>query len=538
MAPGPAIVRQEPGQEDVIDFLKRPESYRPNNPSSGTSTDMVRCVETHGAIIFLTDDHAYKMKRQVLLPYLDFSTLEKRRLVCVNEIRLNRRTAPNLYLGIVAVRRDDDGNLRLTSDAAANEVVEWLVKMRRFPDEALLSRVVEDDAFTPKVVHALADTIAAFHDGAEVSSAWGGADELARIARGDAKTIARYIPDLFEPARAKALAKGTLAAVEVQRALLEDRRAKGFVRHGHGDLHLANIYLDEGEPRLFDAIEFDDRLAQNDILYDLAFLLMDLWHRGLRGQANQVFNRYLLRTGDLGGLAALPLFLSLRAGIRTQVTATMATMATGAAGQDNDRHLRGQAVQYLDLGLTVLETPPPVLVAVGGYSGSGKSYLASALAPLLGAVPGAVYLRSDELRKVMMGQDPETPLGPRAYKSKISAKVYAQLRDRAEQALSSGHSVIADAVHNHRQSRADLAALADRCGVPFIGIWLEADRDLMARRIADRQWNGSDASDADAAVMARQVASGAGSIEWQRIDAALPLDQKLAEILSLIQKKL
>ena len=507
------------GQEAVIDFLKRPESYGLGN------SEMVHCVETHGAMIFLAGDHAYKMKRQVLLPYLDFSTLEKRRLVCENEIRLNRRTAPNLYLGTVVVLRDRSGAFRIGASADGDEIVEWLVKMRRFPDDALLSRVVAAGALSPQIVHALADTIAAFHAQAAVSSAWGGADELARIARGDAKNIARYVPDLFAAGRAQGLADGMLGAVEAQRTLLEERRNNGFVRHGHGDLHLANIYLDAGQPRLFDAIEFDDRLAQNDVLYDLAFLLMDLWHRDLRGEANRVFNRYLLRTGDLGGLAALPLFLSLRAGIRTHVAATM------AAGQNNDPQLRKEAAQYMDLAISVLETPPPALVAVGGYSGSGKSYLAAALAPLLGAVPGAVHLRSDELRKVMMGQDPETPLGPAAYKSKVSAKVYAELRQRAERALLSGHSVIADAVHNHAKSRADLAALATRCKVPFIGIWLDADQALMARRIADRH---GDASDADAAVMARQIASGAGAIEWHCIDAARPLDEKLAQILALI----
>ena len=505
-------------QEEIIAFLRRPSSHG----LEGSET--VQCVQTHGAMIFLAGGHAYKLKRDVRLPYLDFSTLEKRRLACENEMRLNRRTAPGLYLGVVAIERQADG--RLTIGAGDGETVDWLVKMRRFPDDALLTRVVAKGPLSPKIVRGLADTIADFHKAAETSNAWGGADELARIARGNADNIARYTPELFAPARAGALAEATLAAVEAQRELLEWRRANGFVRHGHGDLHLANIYLDEGQPRLFDAIEFDDRLAQNDVLYDLAFLLMDLLHRDLRDEANRVFSRYLLRTGDLGGLAALPLFLSLRAGIRTHVTATM------AAGMEENAALRAEAVRYLDLATDVLRPRPPVLLAVGGFSGSGKTHLAAAVAPLLGPAPGAVHLRSDELRKVMLGQEPEAPLDPSAYRSEVSARVYGDLRQRAEQALLGGHAVIADAVHNRAEARDALAALAAKCGVPFVGIWLDADPALMAERIATRH---GDASDADAAVMRKQVASGAGSIDWHRIDAVLPEQEKIHKIKELLE---
>ncbi len=504
-------------QQDIVAFLKRPESHG----LAGSET--VQCVQTHGAIIFLAGDLAYKLKRDVRLPYLDFSTMEKRRRACENEVRLNKRTAPTLYHGVVAIERQADGPL--TIDAGEGETVDWLVKMRRFPDHALLSKVVAKGSLSPQIVHDLADTIAEFHRAAEKSSAWGGADELLRIATSNAASIASYTPEVFAPEQAKELAEMTLAAVEVHRELLEWRRGNGFVRHGHGDLHLANIYLDDGQPRLFDAIEFDDRLAQNDVLYDLAFLLMDLWHRGLTGPANRIFCRYLLRTGDVAGLAALPLFLSLRAGIRAHVTATM------AAGTEDNAGPRAEAVRYLDLAMAVLRPRPPILLAVGGFSGSGKTHLAAALAPLLGSVPGAVHLRSDELRKVMLGQDPESPLDSSAYTSAVSGRVYEQLRQWAGQALLSGHAVIADAVHNHAGARDALSQLAAQSGVPFLGFWLEADPALMAQRIAARH---GDASDADAAVMQRQVASGAGPINWHRIDAALPLEEKTRQIKVLL----
>jgi hypothetical protein len=232
-----------------------------------------------------------------------------------------------------------------------------------------------------------------------------------------------------------------------------------------------------------------------------------------------------LRTGDVAGLAALPLFLSLRAGIRAHVTATMA-----AGTKDNDGP-RAEAVRYLKLAISVLRPRRPILLAVGGFSGSGKSHLAAALAPLLGPVPGAVHLRSDELRKVMLGQDPESPLGSSAYTSAVSGRVYEQLRQWAGQALLSGHAVIADAVHNHAGGRDALPQLAAHSGVPFLGLWLDADPALMAQRIAARH---GDASDADAAVMQRQVASGAGPINWHRIDAALPLEEKIRQIKVLL----
>ena len=263
MAPGISSL----DQQEVIDFLRNPESHglQPG--------DHVPCIQTHGALVFLAGQFAYKLKRAVRLPYLDFSTLDRRRAVCRHEVALNRRTAPKLYLGVEAVARRPDGRLEIGGDGDA---VDWLVKMRRFADGALLSQAVAIGPLPLKILHALADTIAEFHREAEVSNEWGGADEMGRIAAVDGAVIARFTSDLFAPKRAAAVAALTHQTIEAQRPLLEERRRRGFVRHGHGDLHLANIYLDGDRPTIFDAIEFDDRLAQNDTLYDLAFLLMDL----------------------------------------------------------------------------------------------------------------------------------------------------------------------------------------------------------------------------------------------------------------------
>jgi hypothetical protein len=248
---------------------------------------------------------------------------------------------------------------------------------------------------------------------------------MAGIAAMNVDCIDEFAPAVFDPDAAAALRRDTEAALARQRGLLDRRMAEGRVRHCHGDLHLHNIFLDGDTPRLFDAIEFDDRLAQIDVMYDLAFLLMDLWHRDLKAEAARLLSRYLLRSGDFEGLAALPLFLSLRAGIRAHVTARMAD------GEDGPAALHGEARSYLALARDLLRPRRALLVGVGGLSGSGKSTFANALAPWLGRPPGAICLRSDELRKQLMGVEPEAPLPADAYAAAVSRRVYDEMRRRA-----------------------------------------------------------------------------------------------------------
>ena len=276
---------------------------------------------------------------------------------------------------------------------------------------------------------------------------------------------------------------------------------------------------------LFDAVEFDDRLGRSDVMYDLAFLLMDLWHRDHRAEANRVLNRYLLRTGDYEGLGALPLFLSLRAGIRAHVSATMAEDAQEPEG------LREEARQYMQLALGFLSPPAPMLIGVGGFSGSGKSTVAAALAPSVGPAPGAVCLRSDELRKVMHGVEPQDRLPPQAYDPSVSRRVYAELRNRAGRVLQQGHAVIADAVHDRADSRSDLRAVADEHDAAFKGFWLSASEEAMAARIEARH---GDASDADASVMRAQLQRGAGKVDWLQLSAGLAVDDIAARAVAAL----
>jgi predicted kinase len=275
--------------------------------------------------------------------------------------------------------------------------------------------------------------------------------------------------------------------------LLASRASGGFVRHCHGDLHLRNIVAIDGSPVLFDALEFDDRLATIDVLYDLAFLLMDLGKRGLRPHANALLNAYLDakgETGNLVGLAALPLFLSMRAAVRAKVEFLRANMAA----PDRAASAREEARAYFDLAHDFLAPAAPRLVAIGGLSGSGKSEVARAIAPRIGAFPGAMHVRSDVERKRMFGLGQLERLPPEAYALEVTEQVYAACRKRASMALSGGQSVIVDAVHAKPEEREALAALAAAAGVPFTGLWLDAPAKILRDRIAARTADVSDAT--------------------------------------------
>lgn len=499
------------GQRDVIAFLADGRTH-------GLADAEVVRVETHAAIVFLAGDRAYKMKKAVSLPYLDFSSLDRRRHFCEEEIRLNRRTAPDVYLGVLPVTRGDDGRLALGGDGRP---VEWLVEMRRFDDAHLLDRLARAGGLPDQALIDLADEVAAFHAVAAPCPAGADASEYLRLNDVIAGELAAYTPDVFDAEPARRFADAVADAAERHRDLLARRRDAGRVRECHGDLHLRNIFLERGRPVIFDAVEFDLRLLQTDVMYDLAFLLMDLWHRDMRHGANLVLNRYLARSEDIEGLAMLPMFLALRAGIRAHVNATM---AAGTADADKAAARRREARDYLALALDCLTPRMTRLIGIGGHSGSGKSTLAAALAPELGPPPGAVRLRSDEIRKVLMGVEPEQPLPPSAYAPAVSDRVYDLLYQRSATALAAGYPVIADATHSLADGRRRLAEVAREAGVRFDGLWLEAPTALMARRIDDRS---RDPSDATVAVLHAQLREDTGAIDWQHIDSS----GKIADVL-------
>lgn len=493
----------------------------------------VERIDTHGAVVFLGPDRVLKLKRAVRFDFMDFSTVAKRRAVAAREVALNRRTAPTLYLGIAPIRRVDGGAElgALDTDpdpgAAGDDpaIIDWVVAMRRFEPETLFDRQAAAGSLSDGKLIALARAIAAFHAEAETvpDTDWPAA--TAEIARGNLRDIAGDAA--FGTVEAKTLDTACEARLTRDARALAGRCPA--VRRCHGDLHLRNICEVAGTPTLFDGIEFNDAFATIDPLYDLAFLLMDLDHRGLRAEAALVRDRYVEATDSVAGHGLMPLYLSMRAAVRAKVGAAGAAVQAGA---DHAAAMRDEARAYLSAAIRYLSPPAPKLIAVGGISGTGKSGLARALAPSIGAAPGAVVLRSDWLRKARFGAAETDRLPESAYASRVSRAVYATMEERAAALLADGVSVIADATFTHPDSRARIAAVAARAGVPFHGLWLTAPAGVLTARVTARR---GDASDADAAVLRRQLAAGAGTVDWPHLSAGGPRADLRDRALRMVQ---
>lgn len=483
-------------QAETLAFLSDPATY--GNPPGG-----VRRIDTHISAVFLAGDRAYKLKRAVAFPYLDFSTADRRRVACEAEISVNRRTAPELYLETRPIVRRAS---KLAFGEPGEPEIDRIVVMRRFPDDGLWDARATAGTIESADVRALADEIADFHERAERTPGRGSVADLSWTADGNISDLRR----LFPPAGVEALDRDTRAAIQRNARLVARRAAHGAVRRCHGDLHLRNIATVDGRPVPFDAIEFDDRIACIDTLFDLAFLIVDWMRVGRRDFACLTLSRYLGRRPDEEGLALLPLFLSLRAAIKAKTRA--------AAGAD------AEAAACFAMADRFLHPAGPRLVAVGGLSGTGKSALALALAADIGAAPGAVVLRSDVERKRIAGLPPESPLPRSAYTRTASREVYSSLHARAAAALAAGHSIVLDAVYADADERADAKRTATVAGAAFDGIWLDCPEDVRLARVSKRV---GDASDADGDIVREQSSRSCDVSDWHRIDASRMPDDTL-----------
>jgi aminoglycoside phosphotransferase family enzyme/predicted kinase len=486
----------------------------------------VRLVETHISWLLLGVHEAWKLKKPVRLPFLDFTALADRRRFCDEELRLNRRFAPDLYLEVVDVREGPSG----PSLGGEGTLVDAAVRMKRFADGALWSERVAADALHAPHVDAFARRLAAFHRDAAVApetSAFGGAATQERVVRRLVAALDARLPDHEGVADREGVAdewsrlRGWL---ERERGRLEARWPRrlraGRVRECHGDLHLANIVQTGDDAVAFDAIEFDPELRWIDVLEDVAFPVMDLLAHGRRDLAFRLLDGWLEDSGDFDGLPALRYFLVVRALVRAQVAALREPFGDRPAGGCD-------AAGYLRLAAALAAADDPRLLVTHGLPGSGKTFQTQRLLE----ATGAVRIRSDVERKRLFGltalqssaERPELDL----YGAPATGATYARLLEAAQASLDGGWQTIVDAAFLKRGERAAFAALAAAAQAPFSILDCRGSLPLLRRRIEARRLRGGDASEADVAVLYR-LAAALEPLDAAEIGQAIAVDAEQA----------
>ncbi|MTH99786.1 bifunctional aminoglycoside phosphotransferase/ATP-binding protein [Roseibium sp. RKSG952] len=509
-------------QEEVLTFLA-------DLPSAEGVTKNMERINTHANTVILNGKRAYKVKRPVAFPFLDYSTLALRENACKREIIYNAPQAPMIYREALPVTLESDGSLALSGNGTP---VEWVVVMNRFDHREELDELADRGPFSNDLGQDLAAMMADAHLKASVRDAGGFLEDLADYIKQNDEAFLGF-PHLFDAGIVKKLTSDARRVLAEISPLIRQRGQAGLIRLCHGDAHLRNIVLIGGKPILFDAVEFSDAIATGDVLYDLAFLLMDLWERGQPACANLVFNRYLdttHRPEDPEGLAALPFYLMMRAAIRSKIAASAAGNQTDPARKAEQEQ---QARKYFDLAQAFLEPGEPELVCIGGLSGTGKTTLAYGLGPRTGAAPGARVLRTDVERKAGLGLAEAERAPASAYTQAASDAVYAALETQAHALLSAGHSVILDGVFAREDERARCEVIAGRAGAGFCGLWLSAPEDVMVSRVDTR---ASDASDATGEIVKKQLDYDLGMISWTVINAAQDRERTLAAASAALRK--
>lgn len=487
-------------QAGLIKALLDPRCYDP-------PVDAVDLIETHISFILLAGAYAYKIKKAVALGFLDFSTLEKRRFYCEEELRLNRRFAPSLYLDLVPI----GGTPARPVLYARDTVYEYAVKMTRFPQEALLDRLLEAGSLTPQLIDGIAVEAASVHAavaGTAVPAGLGTPEAVGQPVRENFAQIAERAAGRAESTLLPSLRAWSDDEFTRRRKDFIARLENGFVRECHGDLHLGNMALIEGRVTLFDCIEFNPGLRWIDVMSDAAFMVMDLEDRGRPDLAWRFLNAYLERSGDFGGLRVLPYYLVYRAMVRAKV-ASIRACQPGLTPQQLEQTWQ-QARSYLAIAARLARPARPWLLITFGYSGSGKSTATQALLEQT----GAIRLRSDVERKRLHGLAPEarsrSGFDQGLYAPDVHMQTYRRLAELAEEVLQAGYPVIVDAAFLKRSERDAFHALARKTGIPFAILELRAEADELRRRVARREALGGDASEATLQVLEMQFRRGEG----------------------------
>lgn len=491
-----------------------------------------RLVETHISWVLLTGTYAYKIKRPVDLGFLNFSTLEKRRYYCEEELRLNRRLAPDLYLEVVAIT----GSAEHPQLAGTGPVIDYAVKMRQFSPEDQFDALLERDALTAGHVEALADAVAAFHASAPQAAApsdFGTPQVVVGPMLDNFHQIRPLLTDVGDIARLERIRNWTVRACDRLGTVLAARRNSGFIRECHGDLHLGNVAWSDGKPLIFDCIEFNPALRWIDVMSEAAFTVMDLISRMRPNLAFRFLNRYLEKCGEYAGLAVLPLYAGYRAMVRCKVECIRASQLPSHGQPDATPRHR----VYMQLAERLMTTRPTPLIITHGLSGSGKTTVSTALCERL----SAIRIRSDVERKrlhAMAALDRQTSeVNAGIYTVEASSRTYAHLEDLAERVLSAGLPVVVDAAFLRRDQRERFAVLAARRQIPFVIVDCQSPRDILEARLLTRAKTNTDASDAGLDVLAHQIRSEEPLTDAER-GRTLAIDTQFGEaaLASLLQR--
>ncbi len=451
-------------------------------------------LETHISWVLLTGPFAYKIKKPVDLGFLDFTTLAARHHFCEEELRLNRRLAPQLYRDVVALTGSPDDPVL----DGPGEPFEYAVRMVQFPQEALLDRVLARGALDGVGIDAAARLIADFHARAEIApdgSPYGEPDLVFQPVRENFVQIDPLLDAPAERARLVRLRDWSISRYRELNETLAARKAGGRIREGHGDLHLGNMLLLDGEVAAFDGLEFNPALRWIDVQSDLAFLLMDLVEHGAAPQANRLLDGYLAHSGDYAGLAVQNFYQVYRALVRAKVAAIRLAQGGGDANELHD---------YLVLADRLRQPHRPWLLITHGLSGSGKSHLAGRLVERL----GAIRLRSDVERKRLLGRTAESSTAEddkaTVYGPELTERTYARLAELARDVVGAGYPALVDATFLERAQRDRFAALAATLRIPYAVLDVAADDALLEQRVTARAAAGSDPSEADLDVLRKQ----------------------------------
>ena len=500
----------------LIEALKDPAAY-------DHDVDRISVIETHISWVILTGIFAYKLKKPVCFSFADFSTLDKRLFYCEEEMRLNSRLAPELYLGVVAIT----GTHQRAHLNGRGPAIEYCVKMREFPQSGLLSYLSRHDQLSRQHIDQLSDKLARFHDSIEsvrCDEKLGLPSDVDYWARDNFSEISTHLSTSREREKLDVLSNWSTAEYRSRLPSLKARWANGFIRECHGDMHLGNIALIEQQVTIFDGIDFNEQLRWIDVMNEVAFLTMDLCSRGHHGFANRFTNTYLEYTGDYSGLDVFRYYLVYRAMVRAKV-------AILRSGQSNlsTRELAGLKREYdayIDLAARFVRDRPAGLIITHGLSGSGKSFVTQGLIEQF----DAVRIRSDVERKRRAGLAPKasshSKLGQGLYAAGSSDETYSSLADIAREILQAGFSVIVDASFLDPKYRSQFKTLASELGKPFAILACHASNDVLRQRVIARARPGDDEprdpSEADLTVLNAQLEN------YQRLD-----DEHSRDVISL-----